>query len=336
MSDPNDLKLLNFFPELYVGTESLKAFDTVDPPLGFATPFGKDKAFEKRKETVDRWCGDGKQSVRVRNADGSWAEDSKGYGVWKYEIVGTTKPTVIPNTPLSGFTFDRSIERDRTSNKVFRITDPRGFQLEISAENLTDILLHCAINKGEIVGDFIWGRLGGTNFLTRMDHPSYLHHLAPAVSREIQPGDHVFLGNKPEELVYCGEFYIFKGMLDDGHTEYGNGPDWSHRVTCTLNAKYDSKTFKVFKKLEESYRPYVFLRNPSKVIINSEGNPLPADLPAKGQLCHLEYSCVSALFDTKEEMLAFSPTFDEMVSYFDHNSGNSQYKYTYLRGSGLK
>jgi hypothetical protein len=65
-------------------------------------------------------------------------------------------PKVIDNIPLSGFKIDQFISRSSTSNKVWRILDPRGFILEISTANMEDILMKGSIVKGELIGDYIW------------------------------------------------------------------------------------------------------------------------------------------------------------------------------------
>lgn len=330
MSDPNKVVLLDFPTELYVGTKHLAAFNQADPPLGFATPFGKDKAFEKRKSTVDHWCG-----------DGTVYEYDPATKVRSQKVVGTTKPQVLSNAPQSGFTFDRAVERYVTSNKVFRITDPRGFQLEISADNLSDILLNCEIKKGELVGDFIWGRSGGTNFLTRLDHPAYIRHTMPTITRKnLVPGDHVYLGAKTEEMVYCGEFYVYKASqetLESGydHIRRDRGYDLKYKIYWGVLVERDPKPFKVFRFLKDDvYRPWVLARS-SKTTILSEGNPIP-HLPMDGELdsqfdYHFDYHSVTSLFKTKDEAAAFSVPLPELRNMFEAMfREDSQHTYIFM------
>lgn len=333
MADPKDPIILNLPTELYVGTENLLAFNQDDPPLAFATPFGTDKAFEKRQETVDRWCGDGKDRERRQNADGSYAQDAKGNWVWDTVVLGTTKPQVIKNEPLSGFAFDRAIERTVTSNKVFRLTDPRGFQLEISADNLADILLNCEIVRGEIKGEFIWGRLGATNFLTRLDHPAYLQKTAPKIARTtLQVGDHVYLGNKTVELVYCGEFFIFKAEAKTISQVYKGAGSYNYTLYSRLVETRDPKTFHLFRQVDgdKAYRPYQTVRKPGKFTILSEGNPLPSDMPEMGALRDMSWGSVSAHFNTKEEMMAFAPSSEVLKSMISEYTSGSNYELVYL------
>lgn len=66
------------------------------------------------------------------------------------------QPTIIDNVPLEGFTVARSVSRSSTSNKVWRINDPRGFQLEMSTGNFEDLLMSTTIHNGEIMAPCIW------------------------------------------------------------------------------------------------------------------------------------------------------------------------------------
>lgn len=324
-------ELLNFPTELYVGTKNLASFDTTNPPLAFATPNGTDKAFEKRKETVDSWCGNGTERRPRSDASGGWVRDEKGYVIYDTVVVGMTKPQVISNDVISGFSLDRAIERSVTNNKVFRITDPRGFQLEISADNFVDIVLNCKIDKGEILGDFVWGRKGGTNFLTRTDHPSYKEFLTPSFNRSLRPGDHVYLGNKRNELIYCGEFYVFSAREKTISRTY----EFPKGRTSTVVYRYsiekhrDTKPYKVFKDINATYDPYQFGRSSSKVVILSENNSLPDDLPLNGKLLKTSWGCVVSLFDKKADMMAFDAPFSEINKLFGYTEETGVIKYIY-------
>ena len=147
--------MLFSFPEkLYVGYQGTSR-DVSNPPLAFAVPYGTDAAFLKRKETVDSW-----------SKNEYWQKNPS--------IPPPITPDILDNVPLEGYFFDRAVERYATSNKVFRITDPRGFQLEIQADNLADILLNGEVSRGMLMGHYIWARSGQHNFLMRDTHPAYI------------------------------------------------------------------------------------------------------------------------------------------------------------------
>jgi hypothetical protein len=256
--------ILNFPEKLYVGTEKLAEWSHEDPPLAFATPYGTDKAFEKRKDSVDGWCGDGKTWDWVTNKETGKSERVS-------RVIGRKTPVVIDNVLQEGFLVDTVESRYRTNNKWFQITDPRGFQLQISAENLLDILLRGEVSNGKFVGRYIWGRKGAVNWLTRENHQSYQLHIKPVVERKTPiPGDVVNLGTSTIEYLYIGQFYIrtyeerefsreppFKLVLSE------DGLGWSHwNSKRWQDANSGAESFIVNARVtdEISKKQFVFVR----------------------------------------------------------------------------
>jgi hypothetical protein len=129
--------------KVYVGFQGRRTEDEV--PLGFMTPYGEDDAGVKRRATVDNWA---------RNH----------YGNSK-----TFNSVTIDNKPMIGFKIGRSVQRSSGWNgsgaTYFRIEDPRGFELEITVENLVMISSICIIERGEIMQECVWGREGQRNIL---------------------------------------------------------------------------------------------------------------------------------------------------------------------------
>jgi hypothetical protein len=128
--------------QYYVGRRKQSAAEG-SVSLGFATPYDDNhtKAFEKRKATVDSWTGQ--------------------YGA---------KPDnslIIDNTPVEGFKIGESVRRVYWGggNVVWRIEDPRGFELEIASSNLARIIDCANLVSGVIQGKCVWGRDGGQNVL---------------------------------------------------------------------------------------------------------------------------------------------------------------------------
>jgi hypothetical protein len=114
--------------KLYVGFQR-ERYSKSDTPriLGFAVPYGNTKAEQSRIETVDNWS-DRSETARI-----------------------------IENKPIRGFKLTDVVSRCSTSNKLFRVADPRGFELEISASNMLDLISSSTIVKGEIIEECIWG-----------------------------------------------------------------------------------------------------------------------------------------------------------------------------------
>jgi len=58
------------------------------------------------------------------------------------------QPQVWDNVPISGFKILKSVSRYSTSNKLWRILDPRGLELEISTGCMEEIIGNAGILKG--------------------------------------------------------------------------------------------------------------------------------------------------------------------------------------------
>jgi hypothetical protein len=61
------------------------------------------------------------------------------------------QPAVWDNTPIPGFKVLRSVSRYSTSNKLWRIMDPRGLELEISTGCMEQIIDDATIIKGGLI-----------------------------------------------------------------------------------------------------------------------------------------------------------------------------------------
>lgn len=146
--------------KLYVGFQRQRYMNNENPRiLGFAVPNDN----ESRKNTVNRW--------REKEID----------------------PRVIENTPQRYFMIVDTVSRYSTSNKLFRILDPRGFELEISAENLVHIIDNCTLNKSIILEDCIWAQGNGGK-----------SYLLPTNTQEYK-----MYANKPEKLnIEKGGVYV--------------------------------------------------------------------------------------------------------------------------------
>ena len=143
--------------------------------LGYAIAYAPTtQAYKTAKQNADKWAyanNYGPAGHRVR-----YNEDENGKmwyvpGHWEsspYPSTGSiwvndepviypdnVQPIIIDNEPLEGFKIDHMISRYR-GNKLWRIIDPRGFQLEITSGCLEDLIFSGAVDKGLIVGPCVW------------------------------------------------------------------------------------------------------------------------------------------------------------------------------------
>lgn len=153
-------------------------------PLAFLTPHEDNAAGAKRRESVRQWLN-----------GYSWQEKTH------------TETRIIPNTPKTGFRVVDVATRYMTSNKFARIFDPDGFELEISIDNLVDLMLYTVVDHGEIMGELVWGRDGGHNRLIPVDSDLYRNALREGQTLVADIGD-VVIGNHGKKYVYLGLGYI--------------------------------------------------------------------------------------------------------------------------------
>lgn len=214
----SDNKSIKFPAKHYVGFQARPSRDEL--PLGFMTPHGTDKAFEKRKDTVDRWAG-------------GWGYDGRN------EAGDKLPAQTYDNKPMSGFKLGRNVRRGYgwgQGNVKWRIEDPRGFELEISSPNLAQIMGFCTIQEGEILEDCIWARLGAENILVPVNSDVYratvrnTERMSKSASlRDLNIGDSVVLANG-DEGIYYGVYFIYS------YEKYRRGA--GTRLTCTNKKRH--------------------------------------------------------------------------------------------------
>ena len=162
---------IKFHDQYYVGFQKNRySKDEAFRMLGFATPNTGDSAFKKRKETVDRW-----------------AEKD-------------LKPMDFENKPTHGFKIVDTASRYSTSNKFFRVEDPRGFELEIDVSNMLDLIEHHTIVQGAIMEPLLWARFGGNNYLISSNSEEYKYYKAGPVRVGLNAGD--WFMNKAGNVLY--------------------------------------------------------------------------------------------------------------------------------------
>jgi len=190
--------------------------------LGFMSPYEKNAAFEKRRITQDNWAYNnyvnGKRNqlrFEVRGQDQITLTEGDGTEAFMLNCY----PAIIDNESLSGFEINKRVRRGggwSGSNVVWRVTDPRDFELEISSENLQRIIDCATIVNGVIQGKCCWGRDGAKNVLLPENSDVYREAVVTTKKlittvplKELTPGDKVVMLSKdyPGECHYLGKFY---------------------------------------------------------------------------------------------------------------------------------
>ena len=247
MSDP-----IKVFSQVYVGLREQYQREGEEAPaqLGFLTPYEQNSAGRKRIETVNIWATPSDQY--------RWDPVKKESVLFKKAEV--IPPKILDNVPLEGFEICREVKRTgwNGGNVVWRVLDPRGFELEISSANMAKILTFATIEAGTIKGKCIWGRLGANNLLMPEGCPEYSNIIPKAEefsvaktlkgklipNSEIKIGDFIQLHNRAEGF-YLGKWSFFQ---DKGHEFIGGNVVVRHVV-------YSDSEFYVVSELKVLSKP---------------------------------------------------------------------------------
>ncbi len=138
------------------------------------------------------------------------------------------------NTPLEGFVLNKKAGGYSSGwnhrQAYCRVYDPRGFEFEITIENLLFILDNTNSIKGKgLEGKFVYGWQGGDLILIPEDCPdykeitSYNENLTKKVKKkDLVPGK-VYLNKSNQKVIYLGHFdrYETYNYKDEGYRNYG-------------------------------------------------------------------------------------------------------------------
>lgn len=168
---------------------------------------------------------------------------------------------IVENKPLGGFYVGNSVSRWSTSNKLFRVEDPRGFTVEIPTDNLATLLHHTTVVKGFVQEECVWGREGGNHILLPVNSEPYklamkdietLEEKLIPVS-ELKVGDWVkFFKDNNNEYYFCGRVKITWKVR-------GHKP----RMRAFWGDKGSEETFSEWFNIKDSKYVNLFIRRAS-------------------------------------------------------------------------
>jgi len=223
--------------KVYVTVQYRRDIKTESQLLGFLSPYTKDAAFEKRKQTQDNWAYGRNIEVNIDQEDNVTVtgkdHDQKSKNDWDPGMlfINNCYPRIVLNEPIEGFQLSKTVRRygwNGSGNVVWRITDPRGFDIEISSENFASIVTCADLEQGLIKGKCVWGREGSKNILLPESSEPYIEaikqtkKISSKVSlRDVKPGDHVeiisaSIDERNHSCIFYGKFY-FLTANDDGN-----------------------------------------------------------------------------------------------------------------------
>lgn len=142
------------------------------------------KAFQKKKETADRW-GDNR-----------------------------LPKIYVENTPQTGFQIVTNVSRYSTSNVVWRVRHPEGFEFEITSDNFMDLIETSTINEGAIQEELFFTESRKlvstkTKLFADLIKKEEKEEEKKALLAELKEGD-LFKtdGNSNHIYQYCGKYQV--------------------------------------------------------------------------------------------------------------------------------
>lgn len=143
--------MIKIYPNLWYVTD-----DTREDNLSYLCQY----------ETTE--SGEVAANVKKMQATGrSWAKKSNALDL------NSESGTIINNAPTKNIYVGCSVSRWSTSNKLFRVTDPRGFTIEIPTDNLATLLHHTTVVKGVVQEECVWGKEGNNHILLPINSEPY-------------------------------------------------------------------------------------------------------------------------------------------------------------------
>lgn len=148
------------------------------------------KAFQKKKETADRWASQSKLG-----------------------------PIYVNNVPLTGFQIVTNVSRYSTSNVVWRIYHPDGFEFEITSDNFMDLIQTSTINEGAIQEElFLTDNKKLVSTKTKLFAKEIAQEEKKATQSELlaslaegdifEMADDNFRKSNPAQYQYCGKYHV--------------------------------------------------------------------------------------------------------------------------------
>lgn len=137
------------------------------------------------------------------------------------DLVDNKDGVIIDNKPNSNFKVSGLGTRWSTSNKLIRITDPRGFTVEIPTGNLVTLLQHTTIENGIIKEECIWGKENKNHILLSVNSEPYTETLEKMnlmenellTAKDLTRGDFLKLVNSDGSDTYKFYDYYYDGYV---------------------------------------------------------------------------------------------------------------------------
>lgn len=171
----------------------------------------------KMQSTGRSWAKIHPQNVYKMDDNNIHVRDEQGRAIIDYvKPAKEGEEFISDNSPIDGFYIGSSVSRWSTSNKLFRVKDPRGFTVEVPTDNIATLLHHTTVVNGFVQEQCVWGREGNSHILLPVNSEPYLETLDKMdviqnklISiQKLKRGDWVKLFENEQEYYYFGKVKI--------------------------------------------------------------------------------------------------------------------------------
>lgn len=201
--------------------------------------------YQKRADTFTN-----KLAYIIYYDDKNVLRKEKSWNSWRDKEI---EPDDFDNKPQSGIIINKNVSRYNwshfSSNRTYiRMHDPRGFEFEISPENLIGILMNGDCSKRVLDGEFVYSWSGTDLVLLPCNSEEYQTSLEftklqanKIGAKDLIPG-FAYRTKREENVVYMGRFNWYK-------FESVKGGDNGRFIgkTCTTQYKQTDKKYHIFK-----------------------------------------------------------------------------------------
>lgn len=193
----------------------------------------------KMQATGRSWARTNSQNVWKKDEKGEYVRNEQGQLTVDHVIPSKTGAEfVADNVPTKGFYIGDSVSRWSTSNKLFRVTDPRGFMVEVPTGNISTLLHHTTVINGVVDSECVWGREGNNHILLPVNSEPYLITLDQMDTlsnklisvKDLKVGDYVKFFEDKNEYYYAGKLkgtWSIRGYTSGGYWDRNKGTQYS-------------------------------------------------------------------------------------------------------------
>lgn len=169
-------------------------------------------------------------------------------------------PKEFENIPTEGFTINKDIKRYSgewfsSTRTMIRVHDPRGFEFEVTTENLIGILMHTDCLRRGLVGEFVYAWMGKelvllpTNSEEYQKAVKYTTGLSKKVSAKALVPGISYKTKREGNVIYIGRMNWYSYKDEHWYYHTWEGPRKEQKVHVFTND--DGKTF--FKKTSADF-----------------------------------------------------------------------------------